>query len=171
MSASVRGRAWVFGHDVNTDLIQPSSIVLLPVEQQVSHVFEANRPGWVDEVAPSDLIVAGRNFGTGSSRPAAKVLRAVGVGGVVAESISGLFFRNCVNFGLPALECPGVLDVVSEGDDVAIDLRKGSVRNANSGSRLDGRAWAPVLLEILRAGGLMEQLAQEDLLMTDTTKA
>lgn len=165
-----RGRAWVFGNDINTDLIQPSSVVLLPIERQVPHVFEANRPGWVDLVSPGDVIVAGRNFGTGSSRPAAKVLRQLGIGAVIAESINGLFFRNCVNLGLPALECPGITGIVAEGDVVGCDLAAGTAVNHSTGATLDGAAWAPALLAILEAGGLIEQLQAEGLLLADTTK-
>ncbi|WP_454787821.1 LeuD/DmdB family oxidoreductase small subunit [Mycolicibacterium lutetiense] len=165
------GRVWMFGHDINTDLIQPSSIVLLPIEQQVSHVFEANRPGWVDEVRAGDVIVAGRNFGTGSSRPAPKVLRALGIGAVIAESINGLFFRNCVNYGFAALECPGVLDLFSEGDEASIDLTKGTVDNTTTDRRVQGRPWATELLDIMLAGGLIEQLDNEGLLLSNTTNA
>lgn len=165
------GRAWIFGHDINTDLIQPSSTVLLPIDQQIHHVFEANRPGWTNLVVPGDLIVAGRNFGTGSSRPAAKVLRALGIGAVVAESLNGLFFRNCVNFGLPALECPGVLNEVTEGDELWIDLHEGLLRNRTVGSEVQGRAWPAQLLEIALAGGLIDQLEKEGRLLTNTTKA
>ncbi|MBF6095659.1 3-isopropylmalate dehydratase [Nocardia cyriacigeorgica] len=170
MSVARFGRTWVFGHDINTDLIQPSSVVLLPLAEQLSHVFEANRPGWAGEVRPGDIIVAGRNFGTGSSRPAAKVLRGLGVGAVIAESINGLFFRNCVNLGLPALECPGVLDAFSEGEQLGFDLATGDVVHEATGRRLHGHPWAPALIEILTAGGLIAQLESEDLLLTNTTR-
>ncbi|MFC5995764.1 3-isopropylmalate dehydratase [Pseudonocardia hispaniensis] len=168
-SAGSRGRVWLFGDDINTDLIQPSPVVLLPIEEQVSHVFEANRPGWVERVRPGDLIVAGRNFGTGSSRPAAKVLRRLGLGGVIAESINGLFFRNCVNLGLPALECPGVAGAFAEGEEAGFDLATGTVHNLTRGTQLAGRPWATELRQILAAGGLIEQLEAEGLLLTNTT--
>lgn len=169
--ATTGGRVWIFGHDINTDLIQPSSIVLLPIDKQVGHVFEANRPGWVESVQPGDAIVAGRNFGTGSSRPAPKVLRALGISAVIAESINGLFFRNCVNFGFAAVECPGILDAFTEGQEALVDLRTGRVQNVTTEAELQGRAWAPELLEILDAGGLIEQLSGEGLLLTNTTNA
>src|SRR3712207_7568731 len=96
--------------------------MLKPLEEQPRYVFSANRPGWVDLVAEGDLIVAGRNFGTGSSRPAARVLALLGIGGVIAESINGLFFRNSVNYAFPVLECPGVLEAFEEGDEAEFDL-------------------------------------------------
>ncbi len=163
---SVTGRVWTFGHDINTDLIEPSSVVLLPAAEKARHCFEAIRPGWVDLVEPGDLIVAGRNFGTGSSRPASQTLQLAGIAGVVAESLNGLFFRNCVNFALPALSCPGVLDAVAEGDRITFDPATGAVTNlSRPRESLHGRAWAPELIQILEAGGLLAQLDQEGLLM------
>jgi 3-isopropylmalate/(R)-2-methylmalate dehydratase small subunit len=160
----MRGRVWCFGHDVNTDLIQPIHALLKPVDEQPRYVFSANRPGWVDEVAPGDIIVAGRNFGTGSSRPAARVLVDLGLGGLIAESINGLFFRNCVNYALPAIECPGALEAFEEGDEAEIDLEAGRVRNLTQDTTVEARAWAPELLQIQRAGGLIDQLRSEGLL-------
>lgn len=161
----IRGKAWAFGDNVNTDLIQPMHALFKPRMDQVRYVFEANRPGWVGKVNPGDLIVAGENFGTGSSRPAARVLKDLGIGGLVCESYNSLFFRNCVNFALPALVCPGILAAVAEGDAVAFDLETGAVENESSGTRLQGIPWAPELLKIERAGGLIEQLRAEDLLV------
>jgi 3-isopropylmalate/(R)-2-methylmalate dehydratase small subunit len=171
MSLVASGRVWLFGHDINTDLIQPSPVVLLPIEQQVRHVFEANRPGWADLVQPGDIIVAGRNFGTGSSRPASKVLRALGIGAVVAESLNGLFFRNCVNFGFPALEVPDCLQIFQEGDIARVDVERGEVVNETAGSAAPGAPWPPALVEILAAGGLMEQLETEGSLTMNTTRS
>jgi 3-isopropylmalate/(R)-2-methylmalate dehydratase small subunit len=160
------GRVWCFGHDINTDLIQPIHAILAPVAEQRRYVFEANRPGWVDEVSPGDVIVAGRNFGTGSSRPAARVLVELGIGGVIAETINGLSFRNCVNYALAALECPGALDAFAEGEEASLDLATGTVRNLTRDVSLPGRPWAPALLEIHAAGGLIEQLRAEGLVRT-----
>ncbi|TYB47842.1 hypothetical protein [Actinomadura chibensis] len=159
------GRVWCFGDDINTDLIEPSSAVLLSTAEKARHCFEANRPGWVDLVEPGDLVVAGRNFGTGSSRPAALTLRAAGIAGIIAESVNGLFFRNCVNFAVPALSCPGITGAVTEGDVVSFDPADGSVRNDTTGATLRGRAWAPELIDILDAGGLIRQLESEGLLL------
>jgi 3-isopropylmalate/(R)-2-methylmalate dehydratase small subunit len=158
-------RVWRFGHDINTDLMQPGHALLRPVSEQPRYVFEANRPGWVDEVQQGDVIVAGRNFGTGSSRPASRVLRELGIGAVLAESLNWLFFRNCVNYGLAALECPGVHDAFAEGDLARFDLASGQVVNETSGISLRGRPWVPELLELYEAGGIIPRLEQEGLIV------
>jgi 3-isopropylmalate/(R)-2-methylmalate dehydratase small subunit len=170
VSGEISGRVWRFGDHVNTDLIQPLHAMLRPMAEQTRHVFEAVRPGWADEVRPGDVIVAGVNFGTGSSRPAAQLLRTVGVGGLLAESINGLFFRNCVNYGLPALECQGVSEAFAEGDSAVFDLATGEIRNPAGGVTLHARPWTPDLLGILEAGGLLERLHAEGLLLSDTTR-
>jgi 3-isopropylmalate/(R)-2-methylmalate dehydratase small subunit len=128
-------------------------------------VFEANRPGWVDDVHAGDVIVAGRNFGTGSSRPASRVLRDLGISAVLAESLNWLFFRNCVNYGLAALECPGVHEAFDEGDLAGFDLASGEVTNETRGTRLRGRPWVPELLELYEAGGIIPRLEQEGLIV------
>ena len=167
MSETVRGRVWCFGDDISTDLLQPVHALLRPVAEQPRYVFEANRPGWVDEVERGDLIVAGRNFGTGSGRPAARVLADLGIAGVVCDSINGLFFRNCVNFAFPAMRCAGVSAAFAEGDIAVFDLATGAVRNETSGTELVGRRWEPELLEIYRHGGLLQRLRSEGLIVSD----
>jgi 3-isopropylmalate/(R)-2-methylmalate dehydratase small subunit len=165
MTTVVEGRVWCFGRDINTDLIQPTHALLKPVDQQPRYVFEANRPGWVDGVEPGDIIVAGPNFGTGSSRPAARVLKDLRLGGLLADSINGLFFRNCVNFAFAGLECAGVAAAFSEGDVGRFDLETGEVCNMTTGAVLSGRPWAAELLTIYRCGGLIQQLEAEGLLV------
>jgi 3-isopropylmalate/(R)-2-methylmalate dehydratase small subunit len=112
-------------------------------------------------VRQGDLIVAGRNFGAGSSRPAPEILRVLGIGAIVAETISGIFFRNCVNYALPAMECPGVLDAVKEGDIVRVDVEMGTVTNARTGQTLSGAKMPPMLLDIIKAGGTYDQLKRD----------
>lgn len=156
-----RGIVWRVDHDVNTDLIQPVHAIFRPLEEQHRWVFSVNRPGWVDLVSPGDILVAGRNFGMGSGRPAARVLKETGLACLVAESINGLFFRNCVNFGFPALECPGVHGAFAEGDTADVDLERATVQNLRTGERLTGLACPEALLEILRAGGIFPLLETE----------
>jgi 3-isopropylmalate/(R)-2-methylmalate dehydratase small subunit len=158
----IEGRVWVFGDDINTDLIQPMHAALKPPAAQIKHVFEANRPGWAGQVTPGDIIVAGENMGTGSSRPASRVLKDLGIGGVIANSFNTLFLRNCV---LPAIECAGVREAFSDGDRAAFDIRTGEVQNLTTGRVARGRPWPGELLEILEAGGLIEQLRSESLLV------
>lgn len=157
----VRGRVWVFGDDVNTDLIQPMHVLFKPVAEQPGWCMSANRPGWAEQVAEGDVLVAGRNFGTGSSRPAARVLRDLGIGCLLAESINGLFFRNCVNFALPALEVSGVSGLFVEPDEAEIDFAAAAVRNLRTGETLQGEPWPDRLRTILEAGGLLPLLEAE----------
>ncbi|RMF92543.1 MAG: 3-isopropylmalate dehydratase, partial [Nitrospinota bacterium] len=147
-----------FGDDINTDLIMPQVAFALPLEEQIRYVFRANRPGWVEQVREGDIIVAGRNFGTGSSRPGAQLLRAVGIRCLVADSINGLFFRNCINFALPPLQCPGVSRIFEEGDEAAVNLLTGEVKNIRSGEVRQGEKLPEFLLNILQAGGIIPML-------------
>ncbi len=153
------GRAWVFDDDINTDLLYPAACFRLPVEERPALTMSANRPGWSREVRPGDLLVAGTNFGTGSSRPAADNLKALGVAGVVAESINGLFFRNAINTGLPVLEAPGVRAFVREGTRVEIDLDTGAIRS--EGRTLNVRPLPGFLARILAEGGILPRLRKE----------
>jgi len=102
----LKGRVWIFGDNIDTDLMMPHGAFEKSVREQAQFVFKANRPGWVDLVKKGDIIVAGRNFGTGSSRPAALLFKTLGLEAIAAESVNGLFFKNCINFGLPAFNCP-----------------------------------------------------------------
>lgn len=159
----MRGRVWVFGDDINTDLLQPGEATFLPLEQQPKYCMSSNRPGWSDLVERGDILVAGRNFGTGSSRPAARVLKQLGIGCLVADSINGLFFRNCVNYAFPALEVPGASRLFAEGDEASIDFTAAQVKNLTTGGELTGLSWPSWMREILDAGGLIPLLVAEGL--------
>ncbi len=160
----ITGKTWKFGDDINTDLILPAPFMYLPKEQQARHVFEANRPGWVDLVSAGDIIVGGHNFGTGSSRPAPLALNALGIGCLIADSINPLFFRNCVSFGLPALECAGVSAAFDEGDTAEVDLAAARVRNTRTGETLAGLPIPKALLTLMQAGGIFPLLEAEGLI-------
>ena len=136
----IAGRVWKFGDNINTDLMLPGPLLLATEEEQRRAVFSANRPGWVDQVQAGDIIVGGLNFGMGSSRPAARSLRNCGIPALIAESINGLFFRNAVNFGLLALECPGVRAAFAEGQTAEITLEDFTVRNRETGAVLKAPA-------------------------------
>ncbi len=153
------GRAWVFEDDINTDLLYPAACFRLPAAERPRLTMSANRPGWSAEVRPGDLVIAGANFGTGSSRPAADNLKGLGVAGVVADSINGLFFRTAVNTGLPVLEAPGVRAFVREGATVEVDLDTGTIRS--EGRELRVRPLPPFLSRILADGGLVPRLRNE----------
>jgi 3-isopropylmalate/(R)-2-methylmalate dehydratase small subunit len=153
------GRCWVFPDaNINTDQIRPTPSLRLPLPEQALHVFAAIRPGWAALVQTGDILIGGKNFGTGSSRPASQVLVQLGIRALVAESINGLFFRNCVNYALPAIEIPGILDLVSEGDILDVDAARGTMRNERTGQSAQGAVMPPLLLEILESGGLINRL-------------
>ncbi len=159
-----KARVWKFGDNINTDLILPVQAFYLPAAEQPKYVFHANRPGWADQVAPGDILVGGRNFGMGSSRPAARSLKNLGIACLVAPSINGLFFRNCVNFAFPAIECPGVDVAFEEGDVAEVDFESATVKNVTRGATLKGRALPPRLMELVKAGGIYPLLEKEGLI-------
>jgi 3-isopropylmalate/(R)-2-methylmalate dehydratase small subunit len=157
----LRGRVWKFGDDINTDLIFPRDALHLSPEDQVKLVFRPNRPGWAEMVEKGDIVVAGRNFGTGSSRPAAVLLKRLGIAGLAAESINGLFFRSCVSYGFPALECQGVNEAFQEGDVAVIDLLEGTVVNERTTEVLNGSRLTAAMADTLLAGGIEELLRRQ----------
>lgn len=159
-----KAKVWKFGDNINTDLILPVQAFYLTPQEQARFVFHANRPGWVDLVQPGDILLGGRNFGMGSSRPAARSLKNLGLACLVAHSVNGLFFRNCVNFAFPALECPGVFDAFGEGDIAEVDFDAATVRNATRDRTLQARALPRELLDLVKAGGIYPLLEKEGLI-------
>ncbi|MFH8769930.1 3-isopropylmalate dehydratase [Streptomyces sp. NPDC017958] len=161
MNTLITGRVWVVGDSVTTDAMYPAFAMKLPVPEAARHVFYELRPGWTGQVRPGDLVVAGRNFGLGSSRPVAALFRELGVAALVAEEFNSLFLRNCVNHGLPALTVPGVTAAFTDGDTARLDFAEGWVENTATGTRLRGSALPPLVLDILAAGGILPKLARE----------
>jgi 3-isopropylmalate/(R)-2-methylmalate dehydratase small subunit len=155
------GRVWKVGDLINTDMIMPSSAFRLPKSEQHTLCFETTRPGWVKEVRPGDILVAGENFGMGSSRPIGEVLRGCGIAAVIAESINGLALRNCVNSSLPALNCPGVAALFEEGDTARVDFLAGRIENVTRGKSLEVAPLAPLLAEVVAAGGVIPMLLKD----------
>lgn len=158
------GRAWVFGDGVNTDDMFPGFAMKLPVADAARHMFNATRPDWPELVRPGDLVVGGRNFGMGSSRPVPVLFQELGVAAIVAEEFNSLFLRNCVNYGLPALTVPSIRAKVTEGDRLCVDIGDASVENAATGWRLPGAAFPEFILDILRSGGVLAKLEHDGLL-------
>jgi 3-isopropylmalate/(R)-2-methylmalate dehydratase small subunit len=154
-------RAWCFGDDINTDLLMPGPAMFMKPQEAARTVFQANRPGWVDAVRAGDILIAGRNFGMGSSRPAARSLKILGISTVVADTVNGLFFRNCVNFGLPVMECPGVRDAFEEDDEAIVDFEAFTIENRRTGALLKGVPFPERLWAMLAGGGPMAVLRRE----------
>ena len=152
-------RAWVLGDNVDTDVLAPGRYMKFGVEEIAKHCLEAVIPGFSKEVKPGDVVVAGRNFGTGSSREQAPAaLKHLGVAALVAESFAGLFYRNALNLGLPALVCPQAKSI-ADGNNVQVDFEKAVLR-------VDGRSLPfepipPHLLEMVRDGGLLPHLEKK----------
>ena len=150
-----------FGDNINTDLILPNVAFYLTPQEQLRYIFRANRPGWVDEMQPGDILIGGKNFGMGSSRPAARNLKNLGLACLVAHSINGLFYRNAVNFAFPAMECEDVQALFEEGETAEVDFDSGLVKNLTTGKSLTGRTIPPQLLKIVDAGGIFPLLERE----------
>lgn len=165
MSETLRTRKiWKFGDNIDTDLMMPSDVLWAGQEQRMRAVFRANRPGWAGAVAPGDAIVAGHNFGMGSSRPAALSLRLCGVGFIVCETMNGLFFRNAVNYGLPAFECPGVTNAFEEGHAAEISIDDWTIMNLQTGTSLSLIAVPEMLFALMRDGGLFPYMERQGLI-------
>ncbi len=151
------GSAWKFGDDVNTDLIIPGKYLeLVDPEEMAQHAMEGIDPEFHRKVRKGDIVVGGTNFGCGSSREHAPLaLKYAGVDAVVAESFARIFYRNAVNIGLPALECRGIADSVSEGDRLEIDVSKGEISNKTTGEELSFVPLPEFMVEVLGEGGLV----------------
>lgn len=157
------GDAHVLPDDIDTDQIIPGEYLnTIEASELGNYVLEGYDETFADEVEMGDVIVAGRNFGLGSSREAAPIaIRNAGIGAVVAESFARIFYRNAINVGLPIAELPGITDAVSDGDVVRVDVAAGTVENVTSGEHFEVTSLPDDLLEILEAGGLVAYRQQE----------
>ena len=164
MANTFKGKVWKFGDDINTDLVIPNFAIMLPLAEQRAHCFSANRPGWVKEVRPGDVLIAGTNFGVGSGRAIGDVFLQLGIAGIVAESFNGLGLRNCINVGLPVLPCKGIVAAFVEGDVAEVDWTTGAVRNVSRATKLQGQPIPQPLQDIVQAGGVEVVLRNEGFL-------
>jgi 3-isopropylmalate/(R)-2-methylmalate dehydratase small subunit len=166
MKTTLEGSAFTFGKNLDTDQIYPGQYLeLSQVEDIKQHALEGADPDFVEKFKPGDIIVAGTNFGCGSSREQAAIaLKAVGTSAILAESFARIFYRNAINLGLPLLVSPGVTDHVTTGDTLKIDLKEGVVHNQSTGAELQVQPMSGYVFEILEAGGIKplvkKQLAQ-----------
>lgn len=164
-SSIIRGRAWVFGHNVDTDIIAPGDTISFGLgdaaeEDNVRrNAFRTVRPGLYKEIREGDILVAGRNFGLGSHRePANKALVSLGFRAVIAESIARLFFRNSVAIGFHVFQVPSILSFVTEGDELEIDIDAARLRNLRAGTEIELEAYSPLIRSIVEQGGILEVL-------------
>jgi 3-isopropylmalate/(R)-2-methylmalate dehydratase small subunit len=159
-----KGRVWIVGDNINTDLILPNKAFYLTHAEQAQYVFHANRPGWAQQVRPGDILIGGHNFGMGSSRAAARSLKNLGLACLIAESLNGLFLRNCVNFAFPAIECAGISAAFVEGETAEVNFESAQVRHLNRGTVLAGKPLPPSLMALVQAGGVFHLLESEGLI-------
>jgi len=158
-AATIEGRVWTFGDNIDTDVIVPGKYLIHDVSEVAKHIMEGTRPNFAAQVAPGDIIVGGKNFGTGSSREMApRGLQAAGVSAIIAKSFARIFFRNCINVGLAPVECADSAQI-EEGQRVAVDLAAGKVTIVDTGVQLDAVALPEEIGEILAVGGLENYLA------------
>jgi 3-isopropylmalate/(R)-2-methylmalate dehydratase small subunit len=158
------GRVWKFGDNINTDLMLPGPYLVRSEEDQAKAVFTSNRPEFLREMHRGDVIVGGFNYGMGSSRPAARSLRNCGVGFLLAETINGLFFRNSVNHGFKAFECPGVTQAFDEGDTAELSIEDWTATNRRTGQTLAITPVPKMLLEMMLGGGILPVLEAQGLI-------
>jgi len=155
----VKGRAWKLGDHVSTDLIAPGRLFHLRsnLPELAKHVFEDADPTLASKIRPGDIVVAGVNFGCGSSREhAPTIIKLAGVAAVVARSFARIFFRNAVNIGLPVV----VADTrgIETGDTLELDLAQGRLRNATRGTEVAFPPLPPFMRKLLEEGGLLEHI-------------
>ncbi len=155
---SIRGRVWKYGDNVDTDAIIPARYLNTTSEQELaSHAMEDWDATFAANVQPGDIIVAGKNFGCGSSREHAPVaLKASGISCVVAENFARIFFRNSINIGLPILECPEAAQATEAGQTLEVDLAEGTIRNMDTGETYSAVPYPEFMLALIEAGGLIE---------------
>ena len=165
----LRGKAWKFGDDVNTDEIIPARYLsLTDPERLAEHVMEDADPMFPAKVNRGDIIVAGKNFGCGSSREHAPVaIKGAGISCVIAKSFARIFFRNAFNMGLMIFESDSAADDIKEGDQVEIEPDKGLIRNLTTGGTFHVAPIPPFMQGLIKDGGLIAHLRKDGTLRVD----
>lgn len=155
------GRAFVYGDNIDTDMLAPGLYMKFAIAEIAKHCLEAIDPDFAKAVRPGDIVVGGENFGMGSSREqAVMALSELGVRFVIAKSFAGLFFRNCVNLGVAPLVCARAHEIAT-GDELDADALTGSIRNRTRGATLPCEPLPAHLLAMLDDGGLMPHLEKK----------
>ena len=154
----LKGRVWKYGDNVDTDVIIPARYLNVSTAAELAeHCLEDLDPAFVRQVQPGDVIMGGSNFGCGSSREHAPLaIKAAGVGCVIAKSFARIFFRNAINIGLPILSCPEAVEGTQAGQTLEVELETGAIRNLDTGATFQAEPFPPFMLDLIRAGGLVE---------------
>ncbi len=158
----IRGKVWKFGDHVDTDVIIPARYLNTSDPAELAkHCMEDADPHFAQKVRPGDIIVAGENFGCGSSREHAPIaIKAAGAACVVAKSFARIFYRNSFNTGLPIVECPQGVDMIQEGNEIEVDLEQGLVRNLTRREEYPFTPIPPFMQDLLLKGGLLEYVKE-----------
>jgi 3-isopropylmalate/(R)-2-methylmalate dehydratase small subunit len=163
MNTVMRGKVWKFGDNINTDeIIAGPYLTIRDPDKLASHTMEMVNPDFAKKVKPGDIIVAGKNFGCGSSREEAPfVLKRLGVSAIVADFFARIFYRNAINLGIPLIECKDAAQKFEEGDIIEIELEKGIIRNTRTHEEFQGTKLPDFLMEIIKEGGAIEALKKK----------
>src|SRR5438105_15686115 len=156
----LRGRAWKFGDNLDTDQVIPAKYAIYSLDEKKlgEHALEGvpGNEGWAQRISPGDVLVAGSNFGCGSSREIAPVaIRGAGISCVIADSYARIFFRNSINLGYPILQSPEAAEAVEEGDDLEVDLANGVIRNLTRSEEYRCEAFPDFMNELVPMAGLV----------------
>ena len=159
----MKGTAWKFGNDIDTDIILPGRYLIYTDEERLSeHCMEGLVSDFKDKVNEGDFILGGSNFGCGSSREHAPIaIKGCGISAVIAESFARIFYRNATNVGVPLLEAPGVSELIEDGEEIEVDMEKGIIKS-ESGNECEFKKLPPFMLEILESGGLINYLKEKN---------
>jgi 3-isopropylmalate dehydratase small subunit len=158
-----QGRVWKFGDHVDTDLIIPARFLNVSDKNELAkNCFADLRPEFAKGASPGDILVAGTNFGCGSSREHAPwAIKAAGIGVIIAKSFARIFYRNSFNIALPILESEAAVDALSEGDLASADLTSGELIRLDSGERFSAKPIPDFMMEIIQAGGLVDYVRKK----------
>ena len=151
----IRGKVWKYGDEIDTDIIYPGKyLVSFDPSEAAQHAMEGIEPDFCKKISKGDVLVVGKNFGSGSAREqAALALKYAGVGAVIAETFPRTFYRNAINLGLPAVEIKGIKDKIDEKDEVEVDLDKGVIKNLTTEKEYAFPPQPPFIMEMLKMGG------------------
>jgi len=158
----LRGKVWRFGNDVDTDLIIPARYLNSSDPKELAtHCMEDADPTFAGKVKPGDIIVAGKNFGCGSSREHAPIaIKTAGVSCVIAASFARIFYRNSINIGLPILESSEASRIIAAGNQVEVDLANGKITDLASGKTFQAVPFPPFMQELIKTGGLINYVKE-----------
>lgn len=153
----LKGKVFKFGHDIDTDAIIPARHMNTSVPEELAkHCMEDADPEFVNKMSPGDIIVAGKNFGCGSSREHAPIaIKYAGVSCVIAKSFARIFYRNAINIGLPIFESPEAVDGIEEGHQVQVNADTGVITNLTTGEEYQAKPFPEFMQQLMAAGGLM----------------